>query len=136
MTPHDTHIQVPYADVDRMGFVYYANYLVYFEMARSQLLRDWGLPYTKLEREGVLLPVLEAHVDYRRPAHYEDELIVRTVACRFEGARLRIEYEVRRGDEHLAGGHTVHACMTPEGRPRRPPASLKALMDPPSPAPG
>ncbi len=129
MKPHETFIRVPYADVDRMGFVYYANYLVYFEMARSELLRDWGLPYTKLEAEGILLPVLEAHVDYGRPAHYEDLLTIRTLECRFTGVRLRIGYDVLRDEEKLASGYTVHACMTPQGRACRPPPSLRRLAD-------
>jgi len=143
-TPLPTHyeheIRVPYADVDQMGFVYYANYLVYFEMARSHLLRDAGLPYARLEQEGVMLPVIEAHCNYMKAAHFDDLLVVISRCTELRGPRLRIEYQVlrrARGDqpddgrcaeEVLATGHTVHVSMSPDGRVIRPPAGLKALV--------
>ena len=74
--PYRLLVRVPYADVDQMKFVYYANYLVYFEMARTGLLRQAGMPYSELEERGVLLPVMAAHCAYRQPAHYEDLLSV------------------------------------------------------------
>ncbi len=138
---YEHRFRVPYAHVDQMGFVYYANYLVYFEMARAHFLRDSGLPYPELERQGVMLPVVEAHCDYRKPANYDDLVAVRTRCIAWTGARLRIEYEVVR-EEHgtgeaagsvmpqpLATGYTVHVCMSPDGRVLRPPPELKALVD-------
>lgn len=131
-------LRVPYADVDQMGYVYYANYLVYFEMARSHLLRGVGLPYAELEQRGFMLPVIEAHCDYSSPAHYDDLLEVRTQSIQWQGARLRIGYDVVR-TEHGTGadvaaegdlicsGHTVHAFTTLEGRPVRPIPELKNL---------
>jgi acyl-CoA thioester hydrolase len=120
-------IRVPYADTDKMGFVYYANYLVYFEMARSEMLREAGLPYTELEAQGILLPVLEAHCDYKRPAHYDDLLTTRTRCSQVKGVRLRIEYVVERDGELLASGHTLHVCMSPKGKACRPSAELRRL---------
>jgi acyl-CoA thioester hydrolase len=123
---------VPYADIDQMGFVYYANYLVYFEMARAALLRESNLPYLEMEREGVMLPVVESHCNYKKPAHYDDELTVKTRLVGFKGPRLRIEYDVCRGDEILATGHTVHICMSPEGKVLRPSPALLRLVEMPS----
>ena len=122
-------LYVPYADIDQMGFVYYANYLVYFEMARAALLRESRMPYLEMEREGVMLPVVESHCNYRKPAHYDDCLTVKTRLIGFKGPRLRIEYEVCRDEEILATGHTVHICMSPDGKVLRPTPALRALVD-------
>ena len=124
---HSFH--VPYADIDQMGFVYYANYLVYFEMARAALLRESGLHYLEMEREGVMLPVVEAHCEYRKPGHYDDCLTVRTRLIGFKGPRLRIEYAVCRGEEILATGYTVHVCMSPKGAVLRPTPALRRLVE-------
>lgn len=124
---HD--IRVPYADVDQMGFVYYANYLVYFEMARSELLREVGLPYPDLEARGVLLPVVEAHCVYRRPARYDELIRVRSRCSAIRKTRLHIEYEVVRGDELLVSGHTEHVCMSREGKVSRLTPELLDLAD-------
>ena len=123
---HD--IRVPYADVDQMGVVYYANYLVYFEMARNEILREAGIPYTEMEKNGVMLPVVTAHCDYRRFARYDDLLTVVSHCALVEGTRLRIEYEVLRGDELLATGYTQHVCMSPAGRILRPTPELSAIF--------
>jgi len=126
-TFHHT-VRVPYADTDAMGVVYYANYLVYFEMARSELLREAGIPYGRLEAEGLFLPVIEAHCEYRRPARYEDLLEIRTRCTELRRARLRMDYEIFRGDERIAAGYTWHACVSPQGRARRPGAMLADLF--------
>lgn len=129
--PMKTHVfqhYVPYADIDQMGFVYYANYLVYFEMARSAMLRDLGFSYGRLEKMGVMLPVLQAHVDYKQPARYEDLITVKTTCHPFRKSRLHIEYEVLRGELLLATGHTEHVCMSPEGRPLRPSPELIRIL--------
>jgi acyl-CoA thioester hydrolase len=132
-------IRVPYADVDRMGFVYYANYLVYFEMARSEMLREAGLPYSELEKRGIWLPVVSAHCDYKKPAHYEDLLLVLTRCSTENNVRLHIAYEVRRagtatsvatandGGELLMTGATEHVCLSPAGKVLRLTPELKAL---------
>lgn len=120
---------VPYADVDQMGFVYYGNYLHYFEEARSRMLRHHGLPYSRLEQMGVMLPVVTAHVDYKKPAHYEDDLSIDVVIAAFVKTRLQIDYVVRRGAERLSTGFTVHVCMSPEGRIMRPVPLLVELIE-------
>ncbi len=117
--------RVPYADTDQMGVVYYANHLVYFERVRNELLRDLGVTYKELEARGILLPVLEAHCDYRKPAHYDDLLEI-CGWCESAGrTRIKCFAEIARGDELLASGYTIHACLSAEtGRPVRLPADL------------
>lgn len=126
---HEFSLHVPYAHIDKMGFVYYANYFVYFEMARSALLRDHGLPYTELEKRGVMLPVVQAVCNYRKPAHFDDLLTVRSRCLPWKGPRLCIAYEIVRAEDLLAEGHTEHVCMRPDGRPLRPDADLKKLVE-------
>ena len=113
--------RVPYADTDQMTFVYYANYLIYFEMSREELMRAIGLPYSKLEELGCALPVLEAVCRYRKPAKFEDVLTITATLAEMKGVRVKIACTVRRGDELLAEGWTVHAFMNRDGRPRKPP---------------
>ncbi len=120
-------VHVPYAHIDAMGVVYYANYFVYFEMARASLLREEGIPYGEMEQQGVMLPVVESHCEYKQPAHYDDELTVRSTCLPFKGPRLRIEYEVTRGDTLIASGHTHHVCMSTDGKVLRPTPALLAL---------
>lgn len=103
--------RVPYADTDQMGVVYYANYLTYFERCRNELLRATGFTYREMESRGVGLPVVEAHVDYKAPAFYDDLLeLVGTVASA-QGCRIRIDCRVLREGQLLASGYTVHCCM-------------------------
>ena len=113
--------RVPYADTDQMSFVYYANYLIYFEMSREELMRSIGLPYGKLEELGCALPVLEAVCHYKKPAKFEDILTITASLAELKGVRVKIACTVKRGDELLAEGWTVHAFMTREGRPQKPP---------------
>ena len=119
-TPRLTRVRVRYADTDRMGVAYYANYLVWFEVGRTEWFRETGLSYREIEHDGVSLPVIEAHCEYRQSARYDDELEVRTRATLVTPVRVRFDYEVRRPDGSLAAvGHTVHAAVDPDGRPRR-----------------
>lgn len=87
-------LRVRYAETDRMGYVYYGNYATYFEVARVEALRQLGISYRSLEDEGILLPVLNYSVRYRRPAYYDDELLIRTVITELPQARIKFEYEV------------------------------------------
>ena len=103
--------QVAYADTDMMGVVYYANYLVFFERARTTLLEDLGYPYWRLEEEGFGLPVIEAHCEYKVPAVYGDWLDVVCWAEELKGVRLKVCCEVRRGETVLAKGYTIHCSI-------------------------
>ena len=121
-------VRVPYAHIDQMGFVYYSNYLIYFENARTEMLRQAGMPYTELEKRGVMLPVIEAACFYKQPARYDDLLEIRTRCTELRGTRLRIEYEVVRDGHTLATGHTVHAFMSPQGKVLRPVPEIGQLV--------
>ena len=117
-----TEVTVRYAETDMMGVVYHANYLTWFEIGRTHLLKEIGMPYTRLEAEGYRLPVLEVSAKFLRPAVYDDTLTILTALRERPILRIRLEYEVRRGDELLATGGSMHAFIDREGRPVRPPA--------------
>jgi len=123
-----TTVRVRYAETDCMGVVYYANYFVWFEIGRTDWLRDTGHSYREMEAEGVQLPVIEAHCEYRRAAKYDDELEIRTRAALLTPVRIRFDYEIARGDHILVIGHTIHAALDPRGRPRRLPAGVSELL--------
>ena len=109
-----------------MGVVYYANYFVWFEIGRTDWLRRSGWSYLEMERDGYSLPVVEAHCAYRQSAKYDDEIDVVTQGTLLSPVRVRFDYTlVRRGNEALAHGHTVHASLSPEGRPRRLPERVR-----------
>ena len=131
--------RVPYADTDQMGVVYYGNYLTLFERARNELMRAFGYTYRECEADGVLLPVVHAEVDYRRPAKYDDLLVVSAWVRALEGVRIEIACEVRRRGEDtlLASGFTRHVFTSMSTfRPCRPPERLAAMLAPDAPAPG
>ena len=127
-------IRVIFGDTDQMGVVYYANYLRYFESARAAYWRDLGKSYKDLVEWGVALPVVSAHCDYKRPAFYEDLLVVDTRVSELRGASLRFAYRVLRGNDLLAEGYTRHAVIGTDGRPKALPDALRSAI--PSPTPG
>ena len=124
-------VRVRYAEVDRMGFAYYANYLAWFEVGRCEWLRTLGWTYRQMEDEdATMLPVIEAHCDYRFPARYDDELEIRATGQLLSPVRVKFTYEVvrRRDGVTLAAGHTVHAATDLAGRPRRLPDRVRVLF--------
>ena len=123
-------VRVRYAETDKMGVVYYANYFVWFEVGRADLLRSLGWTYRDMEHAGIALPVIEAHCDYRRPARYDDEIEIRTRGRMLSPIRMEFTYEVaRRGDETVvASGRTVHAALDPAGKPCRLPDRIRQLF--------
>jgi acyl-CoA thioester hydrolase len=127
---HEARVRVRYGETDQMGVVYYANYLRYFEVGRAEWLRAGGLPYKQIEDEGAMFPVIEAHVRYRQPARYDEEIIIEVRPTRVGSASMRFEYIVRRDQTVLCEGWSDHACIDKTGRPKRIPASVKALFIP------
>jgi acyl-CoA thioester hydrolase len=125
-----SHVRVRYADTDRMGVVYYANYLVWFEVGRTEWLRQAGFTYREVEESGIILPVIEVRCEYRQPARYDDEIDIRTRGVLLSGVRVQFDYEVvRRGTGAVAAvGRTVHASVDPTGRPARLPARMRELF--------
>jgi acyl-CoA thioester hydrolase len=123
-------VRVRYAETDQMGIVYYANYLVWFEIARTDWLRATGWTYRAMELEGFALPVIEAHCDYKSSARYDDEIAIVTEARLVSAVRLAFDYTVSRPADGalIASGHTVHATVDRTGRPVRLPARVRELL--------
>ncbi len=124
-------VRVRYAETDRMGVVYYANYLVWFEVGRADLMRTLGRTYRQFEEDGVILPVIEAHCEYRQSARYDEELEIRTTGAVLSPVRMKFQYDViRRADGvSVAFGHTIHAALDPRGKPRRLPDELRKAFE-------
>ncbi|HEY7791175.1 MAG TPA: thioesterase family protein [Vicinamibacterales bacterium] len=127
---HCSRVRVRYAETDTMGVVYYANYFVWFEVARTDLLRAAGWTYREMEGDGIQLPVIEAHCTYRQSARYDDEIDVRTTGHLLSPVRLAFEYEVVRPADgaRLAEGRTVHAAVTSDGCPCRLPERARSVF--------
>lgn len=124
MAEHTTVIPVRYAETDQMGTVHHASYPVYFEQARVEHMEAAGVPYHELEAQGVLLPVVTLTVEYLKPLRFGEKMTVLTRMKPVQGVRLTIEYEIRRGDELCVTGSTIHAFISRERRPMRPPLSV------------
>ena len=113
-----TEIRVRYADTDQMQFVYNGKYLEYFEVGRTEMLREIGLPYNILEKKGYQLPVLEAHVKYHQPAFYDEVLIIKSILKKYPALKIHIDYEVLRKEANvlIAEGFTIHAFIKKENK--------------------
>ena len=125
-----SRIRVRYADTDQMGVVYYANYFVWFEVGRTDLLRSSGWSYREMEADGFSLPVIEAHCAFRAPARYDDEVEVRTSGTLLSPVRVQFIYEIMRVADQalLVTGNTVHAALGRGGRPSRLPDRVRTLL--------
>ncbi|MDQ3168556.1 MAG: acyl-CoA thioesterase [Acidobacteriota bacterium] len=127
MPVSETILRVRYAETDRMGVVYYANYLVWFEVARTDLLRSLGWTYRAMEESGISLPVIEARCHYRAPARYDDEIVVHTEAWMRSPVRMEFAYRISRKADGVvaAEGMTMHAALGNDGRPTRLPERIR-----------
>jgi acyl-CoA thioester hydrolase len=123
-------VRVRYAETDKMGVVYYANYLVWFEVARTDWLRETGWTYRAMEQDGLGLPVIEAHCDYKASARYDDEIRIETRARLLSPVRIAFDYVVTRAADTalVASGYTVHASVDQSGKPVRLPVRVRELF--------
>lgn len=131
MIKNQTTIRVRYADTDAMKFVYYGKYFEYFEQGRSELLREIGMPYTEIEKHGILIAVVEAFAKYRKSARYDDLLMVETICNEVPVARIRIEYRIMLDGETdpIVEGYTIHSFLNEKtGRPTRAPAQFVQVV--------
>jgi acyl-CoA thioester hydrolase len=128
--PAISRVRVRYAETDQMGVVYYANYLVWFEIGRTDLLRQNGWSYREMEVDGYSLPVIDAQCAYKASAKYDDEIEVRTSGGMVSPVRVKFSYEVVRAADRtvLATGSTVHATLDRDGKPCRLPERVRALF--------
>ncbi|NMA94452.1 MAG: acyl-CoA thioesterase [Clostridiales bacterium] len=115
----DTTIRVRYKETDRMGIVHHSNYYVYFEIGRTEFMRGMGFSYREMEEMGYMMPVVETHCHYKMPAKDDDELIISTMMTKFKGARVVLEYEIRKKVDGalLAHGSTVQAITDSNLKP-------------------
>lgn len=118
---HRTTVRVRYADTDKMGVVYNAMYLVYFEVGRTELMRKVGLAYTEFEKYGYHLPLTEAHVKYLHPAFYDDELIIEAKIIPEYKPLIEFEYNILRNDTTIVTGSTIHSFINTNMKSVKPP---------------
>ena len=127
---HTTQIRVRYKDTDRMGVVYYGNYLTYFEVGRAEYMRAIGYPYAELEGKGSALAVIEASAKYHANVGYDELIIVKTSVKDIGRVRLRFDYEICTQDGTvLVTGYTIHACVKNDRKPSRIPESLVSKVE-------
>ncbi len=127
--PHDAQVRVRYAETDQMGVVYHSNYLIYFEIGRTEAMRKLGISYRELEERGFVLAVIESSMRHTGSARYDDNLTVRTWLREVTKTRLRFEYAVTLDGKTLTSGHTVLAFLSRHDgmRPVRCPPDVEAL---------
>lgn len=132
MITYDAKIRVRYGETDQMGFLYHARYVDYYDAARTEMFRSLGTSNLELESRGVMLPVMEVHVNYKTPAYYDDLLTVRCTLRELPGVKMRFEYEVyRENGERINTGHVVLAFMNSETkRACRPPQWFLDYLEP------
>jgi acyl-CoA thioester hydrolase len=125
-----TTLRVRYSETDQLGTYYNSRALEWFECARTEMMRSMGLPYTEWERRGVRLPLVEAHVEYRGRASYDDLLRLTATLSMSGRASLRFDVRIEQADSGaiVANGYTVHALTDGNGRAMRPPDWVKELL--------
>jgi acyl-CoA thioester hydrolase len=133
---HESVVRVRYAETDKMGIVYYANYLIWFEIGRTDFCRARGFAYRDMEEnDDAFLVVAESYCRYKAPAYYDDELLVRTHITELRRRSLRFGYEIVRAsdDQVIAEGETGHVITDSTGRVRSiPEGYAQRLLAPPS----
>lgn len=120
---HSVMLRVYYADVDKMGIVYNGNYLRYFEIGRTELMRHFGIPYSLVEEQGYLLPLIEANIKWKASARYDDIIEIQTSFYPdFLNPKVRFDYVIKTSDKIIAYGYTIHTFVRSEDfRPVRTP---------------
>lgn len=124
LTSHEIEIRVRYKETDGQGFVHHANYVVYFEMGRTELFRAAGGDYREMEERGYFLVVAKLECRYLLPARYDDLLRLRTTVTRITAAKLEHLYELFRGDEKVCEARSTLACIDQNGRVQRIPKAF------------
>ena len=127
-----TEVRVRYADTDQMGVVYYANYLVWLEVARTEFLRSSGIDYRNIEKEKQLaLPVVEAYCKYKAPARYDEIIMIRIKVSQVKNSSLRFNYSLfnKENNELLAVAYTTHVFIDKDRRPVRMPQEIQNMFE-------
>lgn len=131
MYTHEIKLRVRYGETDQMGYMYYGNYAELYEVGRVEMLRSLGFTYRGLEESGIILPVMELHCRYIKPARYDDELTIRTILKAFPGARITFEYELFNESRELINkGSTTLVFMNREShKPCKPPRTFMKKLE-------
>lgn len=130
MKQHEINVRVRYSETDQMGVVYHGNYAQYFEMGRVEWLRNIGISYKWMEENGIMLPVVSLNMNYKKPARYDDLLIVKTIFMKQESVKIEFDYEIRNEKDELltiANSTLVFVDMK-TGRPVLPPEYILDLL--------
>lgn len=130
MKQHEINVRVRYSETDQMGVVYHGNYAQYFEMGRVEWLRNIGISYKWMEENGIMLPVVSLNMNYKKPARYDDLLIVKTIFKKQESVKIEFDYEIRNEKDELltiANSTLVFVDMK-TGRPVLPPEYILELL--------
>jgi acyl-CoA thioester hydrolase len=130
MKQHEINVRVRYSETDQMGVVYHGNYAQYFEMGRVEWLRNIGISYRWMEENGIMLPVVSLNINYKKPARYDDLLIVKTIFKKQESVKIEFDYEIRNEKDELltiANSTLVFVDMK-TGRPVLPPEYILELL--------
>ncbi len=130
MIRYDHPITVYYKDIDQMGIVYYSRYFEFFEEARTEMLSSIGLDYSNIEENGAMLPVIEAHCEYKKGATFSQDLIVKTYIRELPKVKIKFEYKIcpAGSDEILLTGYTIHACTNLKGKPVKMPKYIRKIL--------
>ncbi|MCX6188945.1 MAG: thioesterase family protein [Bacteroidetes bacterium] len=127
-----TQVRVRYSETDQMGVVYHGNYAAFFEIGRTDALRDLGLTYKQFEEEGIMMPVFDLSFNFHKPAYYDDLLVIKTSISKLPAVRARFDYEIYNGkDELITTGHvTLVSVNMNSKRPCKSPATLVEKLTP------
>ena len=130
MNYFDFEYRVRYGDTDKMGISYYANYMVWFEAARTEYFRALGMPYTECEAKGYFLPVLESNIRYHSPSTYDDLILIRTSVSEIKKTSVKFEYEtfLKGTKKKLATGYTIHVFVNRAMRPTKVPEEVQKAV--------
>ena len=128
----ETTIRVRYSETDQMQYVYYGNYAAYYEVGRVAALRELGLSYRDLEESGIMMPVLESHSYYHKPAKYDELLTLKVTIPHLPLVKIKFEYEIfaENGDKIHSGDTTLAFINMSSGKPTRAPESMTSVLAP------
>ena len=127
---HKTELKVRYAETDNMGIVYYANYLVWFEVGRTEYLLAEGMDYRDVEKDGLFMAVVEAHCVYKAPARYGEMIVIETKPADVKNSSLKFEYRILQKSDAklLCEGYTTHVLIDKQLKPKKIPENIRKLL--------